>query len=76
VSISTGVPRWQKPNVGLTKINWDVALNKSEEQMGVGVVAHDHNGNVVGALCCMRLFISDPATAEVVGAWQAVLFRR
>jgi hypothetical protein len=44
--------------------------------MGVGVVVHDHNGNVVGALCCMRLFISDLATAEVVGAWQAVLFRR
>jgi hypothetical protein len=39
VSISIGVPQWQKPNVGLTKINWDATLDKSREWMGVGVVA-------------------------------------
>jgi hypothetical protein len=29
---------------------------------------------MVGALCCTRPFISDPTTAEAVGAWQAILF--
>jgi hypothetical protein len=54
----------------MTKINWDAALDKSGDQMRVGVVARDHNENMVGALCCTRPFISDPTTAEAVGAWQ------
>jgi hypothetical protein len=60
----------------MTKINWDAALDKSGDQMRVGMVARDHNENMVGALCCTRPFISDPTTAEVVGAWQAILFGR
>jgi ribonuclease HI len=68
------VPRWQRPNEGVVKINWDAAISMLGDRMGVGVVARDHNGNVVGALCCMRPFISDPTTAEAVGAWQAVMF--
>jgi hypothetical protein len=68
------VPRWQRPNEGVVKIKWDAAISMLGDRMGVGVVARDHNGNVVGALCCMRPFISDPTTAEAVGAWQAVMF--
>jgi hypothetical protein len=26
-SISTGTPRWQRPNEGLIKINWDAAID-------------------------------------------------
>jgi ribonuclease HI len=68
------VPRWQKLNAGVVKINWDATISTPEETIGVGVVARDNNGSVVGAFCCMRSFILDPTTAEAVGAWQAVMF--
>ena len=73
-STSTGVPRWQRPTAGLIKINWDVATASSGDLMEIGVVARDHDGNVVGVKCCTRPYISDPAIAEAVGAWEAVLF--
>lgn len=76
VHLSTEVPRWQKPTAVMIKINWDTAIDKSGDKMGVGVVAGEHIGNVVGALCCTRPSISDPATAEAVGAWKAVSFGR
>jgi hypothetical protein len=79
VATSAGVPRvpcWQKPSTGVVKINWDAAISMSEEMMGVGIVARDTTGSVVGAFCCTRPQILDPTTAEAVGAWQAVLFAK
>lgn len=42
--------------------------------MDVGVVAQDHVGEVVGALCMTRPSITDLATAEAVEAWQTSMF--
>jgi hypothetical protein len=72
--IATEVPRWKRPTAGTIKINWDAAIDRSGDRMGVGVVARDHCGNVVGAMCYTRPSISEPATAEAVGAWTAVSF--
>lgn len=40
----------------------------------MGVVAQDHVGEVVGALCMTRPSITDLATAEAVEAWQTSMF--
>jgi ribonuclease HI len=70
------VPWWKKPPAGSTKLNWDAAIDKQGARMGVGVVARNHNGDVVGAMCMTKPHIVDPTTAEAVGAWQTVEFCR
>lgn len=42
----------------------------------MGVIARDHLGEVVGALCTTRPFITEPAMTEAIGAWQTAMFGR
>jgi hypothetical protein len=64
-----GHVRWQKPPVGIMKINWDAALHKENKHMGVGVVIRDDKGDVVVALSKIVPYIMDPLTAETVVVW-------
>ncbi|XP_062155083.1 uncharacterized protein LOC133863104 [Alnus glutinosa] len=66
-----GRVRWQKPPVGIMKINWDAALHKENKHMGVGVVICDDKGDVVVALSKIVPYIVDPLTAETVVVWHA-----
>jgi predicted TIM-barrel fold metal-dependent hydrolase len=68
---SPGRVRWQKPPVGIMKINWDAALHKENKHMGVGVVIRDDKGDVVVALSKIVPYIVDPLTAETVAVWHA-----
>lgn len=68
--------RWKKPPAGVTKLNWDAAIDKQGNRMGVGIIARDQNGDVVGAMCLTKPFLTDPATAEAVRVWQSVEFSR
>lgn len=65
---------WKKPELGFIKINWDVAIDKEGKKMGVGIVARDHDGQVVAALSTPRCFITDPTTAEAMGVWKVAEF--
>lgn len=42
--------------------------------IGVGVIARDFAGNVLGAMCSVHRYISDPTIAEAYGARQAAEF--
>jgi hypothetical protein len=66
-----GHVRWQKPHVGIMKINWDAALHKENKHMGVGVVIRDDKGDVVIALSKIVPYIMDPLIAETVAVWHA-----
>lgn len=57
-------PRWKKPQIGTIKINWDAAIDNNGGRMGVGIVARDHQGVVLGASCMTRAYVTNPATAE------------
>jgi ribonuclease HI len=70
------VPHWKAPPVGVYKINWDAAIDKSRRIMGVGVIVRDGEGEVVAALHSSQMGITDPATAEAYAAWKAVQFGR
>jgi ribonuclease HI len=69
---SSVVEVWQKPPVGSIKVNWDAAVDKEGNRIGLGIVVRDHNGQVVAMQCSTRQFICDPATAEALAAWTAV----
>lgn len=66
----------QKPPVGVWKINWDAAISKETDRMGVGVVIRDATGRVLAARTKVILYITDPAAAEALAAWDAVVLAR
>jgi hypothetical protein len=67
-----GRVRWKKPPLGVLKINWDAALLKETQKMGVGVVIRDDRGDCVAALARIVPYIVDLLTAETVAVWHAV----
>ncbi|GKV17684.1 hypothetical protein SLEP1_g28153 [Rubroshorea leprosula] len=44
--------RWSPPDMSHVKINTDGATLGQQQNFGMGVVAHDHAGNVVAAMAC------------------------
>jgi hypothetical protein len=60
--------KWSPPPLGVVKINWDAYVDKTKKLMGIGILAHDHRGKVLGAMCSVQRHISDPATAKALGA--------
>ena len=45
-------------------------LDRNAWRMGIGIVARNHEGNAVAALCSSRPDIFDPAMAEAMDAWR------
>jgi hypothetical protein len=68
--IHTPVLLWKKPSFGVIKVNWDAAVDKEGQKMGIGIIARDHNGSIVAVLEASRKFITDPTTAEALAAWK------
>ena len=72
-SLKKSIPvKWQKPLEGFLKINWDASLDVSRKRMGMRIAIRDHRGMLLVASCATREFITDPATAKALSAWQAV----
>jgi len=67
-------PTWQPPLTGTVKINWDASINERDGRIGVGLVARDAFGMVLGARCVSRCLRTDPLTAEAMAALFAVQF--
>ncbi|XP_059438570.1 uncharacterized protein LOC132171299 [Corylus avellana] len=66
------ITRWEKPRHGWIKVNWDASIDKAGKRMGVGILARDHEGRIIVAMCAMKPDLTDPAVAEAAGAWLAV----
>jgi ribonuclease HI len=62
---------WTAPNSGGKKANWDVAINKAQGNVGVGVIIRDENGWIVAAMSRTRQGLLEPTTGEAFGAFQA-----
>jgi hypothetical protein len=69
-------PLWTKPPFGAWKINWDAAISKEMDRMGDGVVIRDVAGLVMAARTKVILYITDPAAAEALAVWEAVVLAR
>jgi ribonuclease HI len=66
--------RWQKPPLGVIKVNWDAALDHSSKVIGVGAIARDEKGGTVASYCSIVPFVTDPTVAEAVAAWKTIGF--
>jgi len=69
--LKIGSVKWNKPPLGLLKINWDAALQKETKMMSVGIVVRDDSGCFVAALSRIVHYIVDPLTGETVAVWHA-----
>jgi len=74
VEVKDSPKGWQPHFPGSIKINWDASINNSLGCIGIGVVARDYAGKVVGAKCSYRRQSFTPDTAEMCAALEAVVF--
>jgi hypothetical protein len=59
---------WNPPSVDTVKINWDAAIDKRKNLMGVGIIVRNNLGAVLATQCAVQKFILDPSVAEAIGA--------
>ncbi|XP_042958064.1 uncharacterized protein LOC122293585 [Carya illinoinensis] len=66
-SLSTRVPvKWCKPPTNFYKINWDVAIDRVNCMVGIGVAVRDWDGLVTGTLRSPRNSFPDPLLGEAL----------
>jgi hypothetical protein len=65
---------WQPLPPGVVKLNWDASLIKEEGRIGLGLIARDCCGDVLGARCISKILRVDPKLAEAMAALYAVQF--
>lgn len=70
--LTTVVQHWKASPIGVYKINWDVAIDKSRKLMGVGVIVRDGVGKVVVALHASQMNLLDPTLAKAYVVWKAI----
>jgi hypothetical protein len=56
------------------KVNFDAAINKNTGFIGLGLIARDHKGYLLGAKCLTKSFLIDAHTVELMAASYAVNF--
>jgi ribonuclease HI len=67
-------PCWMKPPKGTIKVNFDAAINKNTDFVGLGVIARDCMGNLLEAKQLSKSLITDAHTAALMAASYAVSF--
>jgi hypothetical protein len=65
---------WSRPGRGIIKVNWDAALDQRQRRIGMGILARDHDGQVIAAMCSSKPFLLDPVSAEAFAAWRMAGF--
>ncbi|XP_042950268.1 uncharacterized protein LOC122282378 [Carya illinoinensis] len=56
---------------GFLKINWNAAICEENGIIGLGLIARDQGGHVVGTKKITQAGFNDPLLAEAIGAYQA-----
>ena len=68
--------KWMAPTHGWYKVNWDVAIDKSQGRVGIGAIIRDEKGQTLAALSKTRLENLEPITGEAFAAFSAVCLCR
>jgi ribonuclease HI len=66
------ISRWEAPQFGWLKANWDAGYNKAQGCTGFGVVVRDSSGTLIAAKCAYRQGFLVSSMAEILGALTAV----
>lgn len=67
-------PCWVKPPEATIKVNFDAAITKNTSLVGLGVIARDYMGKLLGAKRLSKFMLIDAHSAELMAASYAVSF--
>lgn len=73
---NTITPKSMIAPCGVIKVNWNAAIDKSREMMGVGVTIRDHDGNVLATMCSSKPYIVNPTATEASATWKSIELNR
>lgn len=73
VTCGTVEEKWKPPPRGISKVNWDAAIDVGKKLMGVGVVVRDSTGGVLATQCMTKPFVRDPGVAEAMALRTALM---
>ncbi|KAI8549830.1 hypothetical protein RHMOL_Rhmol06G0055900 [Rhododendron molle] len=68
------VPKWCLPLIGTVKINVDGAVCRKKGIVGVGLVARDHKGQILGMASIPSMGLLSPRSVEAMGFREALVF--
>jgi ribonuclease HI len=68
--------KWMAPTQGWYKANWDVAIDKSQGRVGIGVIIRDEKGQTIAAMSKTRLKNLEPTMEEAFAAFNAACLCR
>lgn len=63
---------WQRPPLGIVKINWDASFDSFNQKIGIGVVISNHEVKVVGTLRAFKPITLSHFVAESMALLMAV----
>jgi ribonuclease HI len=64
--------KWTNPQQGWYKVNFDAAVDKQGERIGLGTVIRNHLGDLVAMKSLTRVGLFEPIAAEALAAAMAV----
>jgi hypothetical protein len=65
---------WKPPPDAIIKVNSDASVNDKNQLIGIGIVARDNIGNVLGARAVLKHVVAAPKVVESMAALEAILF--
>ena len=66
------VVQWSKPCLRWIELNWDATIDSGKQKMRIGIIARDHTGSILAAVCASRPHVTEPTTAEAIAVWKLV----
>lgn len=66
---------WKIPPSSIIKVNWDVAVDKQNKCIHIGIIVRDHKGSVLAAISSTKLVLLDLVTTEAFATLYAAEFR-
>ncbi|KAF5459301.1 hypothetical protein F2P56_023259 [Juglans regia] len=63
---------WKPPDEGVTKVNFDAAIDKTNNRVGMGIVAKTYKGELLLSFCASKMFSGISSLAETTVLWRAM----
>ncbi|XP_042944602.1 uncharacterized protein LOC122278481 [Carya illinoinensis] len=64
--------KWMPPDEGISKINFDAAIDKTNYRLGLGIAGTNHVGEVLFSFSCSKLFSGSSDMGEAAALWRAM----
>lgn len=68
--------QWKKPPTGMSKINWDVIVDKNNGRIGLGIIARDCDGFILAAQSTTKNILIEHVMAKALAAAHAIDFSK